>query len=109
MSDDNLPDGFTESFYGFEMTDEQVGEGPYQAIALELKHVFESLAREAAKGNEEMFLSGQLQEALAEFFWRPTLPTLTHILDVSPSLHASIVEIARLVTPSLLKQIPDIA
>ena len=103
---DDIPDPSPEAFYGFEMTDEQVGEGAYRPVALELKHLFEHLFREAEKANEELSLSVHFQQVLTDFLWRPGQQTLARVLAASPSMHASIVEVTRLVAPSLLKDIP---
>ncbi len=103
---DDIPDTSPEAFYGFEMTDEQIGEGPYRPVALELKHLFEHMVREAEKVNEELSLSVHFQQVLTEFLWRPGQQTLAKVLVASPSMHDSIVEVTRLTAPSLLKDIP---
>ena len=103
---DDIPDQSPEAFHGFEMTDEQVGEGPYRPVAVELKHLFEHLVREAENVNEELSLSSHFQQVLTEFLWRPSQQTMAQVLTASPSMHDSIVEITRLVAPSLLKDIP---
>ena len=98
---------YDEPFHGFEMTDEQIPEGPFRPVAIELKHVFEELRTHADVAGHALFLPQHVQDALSEFFWRPCLPTLTRLLEVSPTLHESISDITQRAAPALRRQIPD--
>lgn len=94
------------AFTGFDLMDEEVGQGPYREIAIELKHNFEEMFRDADDANEEMFLDPNFVSALTAFIRLPSLFSLSSLLAVSPVLQPTIVEITRLVSPSLLKSLP---
>ena len=108
MSDHDLSTDYDEPFHGFEMTDEQIPDTPFRPVALELKHVFEAMTSQVATTDHAIFLPQQVQDALSEFFWRPSRPALEHILQTSPALHDSIAEITRRVAPLLLRQLPQL-
>ncbi|HEY5329513.1 MAG TPA: hypothetical protein VIJ79_06495 [Acidobacteriaceae bacterium] len=104
-----LPEGFgPESFAGFDMTDNEVGEGEMRSIAIELKHNFEAIYLDAEEENEEIFLPTDLVRCLRDFFNSPHNFNLARILVVSPSLYEPVLEIARLVAPSQLENIPTV-
>lgn len=82
-----IPLNFTrESFYGFDMTDEQVGPGEYRSLAIEVKHIFEGIATDADEKNEEAFLTKELDHALRRFLVDPSKASLEYLLEVSPIL-----------------------
>ena len=97
-----------EPFGGFDISDEEVCSGSYRDIAIELKHLFESLVIDADEKNEELFLASDLVLALTNFVRVPSSFTLCSLLAVSPTLYEPIVEITRLVAPSILNQLPVI-
>jgi hypothetical protein len=80
-----IPRNFTkESFYGFNMDDDEVGLGEYRDLAIELKHLFEAIAIDAEEKLEEVFFTKDLDHAVRRFILDPTKPSLDHLLDVSP-------------------------
>ena len=92
-----VPRKFTsESFYGFDMSDEEVGVGEFRSLAIELKHLFESIAAEADEKNEEVFFTKDLDHALRRFLVDPTKPSLDHLLEVSPTLVPHVKELQEL-------------
>jgi hypothetical protein len=102
-----VPDGFsTESFSGFYLSDHEIPDGPYRPVAIEIKHLFESLLKEADDVNEEIFLDANLKSALEAFVRRPDNVSLCFLLAAGPSLYESILEIVLLVAPSLLNEVP---
>ena len=103
-----LPENFRSAFCGFDMTDEEVGIGPFRPIAIELKHLFESLLVDADEKNEELFLTPELEAALVRFFKQPQSFYIGSLLALSPSLIDPVREIAMLVSPSLLDKLPVI-
>ena len=103
-----LPEGFSGAFTGFDMTDDEVGQGTFRAVAIELKHNIEASWIEADEANEEYFLSDRLTQALTNFLKQPEQFQLAHVLMVSPSLREALTEIAMLVSPSVLEKIPVI-
>jgi hypothetical protein len=90
-----------DSFYGFDMNDDEVGPGECRALAIELKHLFEGIAAEADEQNDEIFLTKDLEHALRRFLVDPTKPALEHLLEVSPTLIGPVEELQ-----SLLRMIP---
>lgn len=83
-----IPRNFTkESFYGFDMDDDEVGPGEYRSLAIELKHLFEAIANDADEKNEEVFFTRDLDHAVRRFLVDPTKPSLDHLLDVSPTFN----------------------
>jgi hypothetical protein len=81
-----IPLNFTkESFYGFDMDDDQVGPGEYRHLAIEVKHLFEAIANEAAEENDEVFFTKDLDHAIRRFLVDPTKSSLDNLLDVSPT------------------------
>jgi hypothetical protein len=102
-----VPANFSgESFSGFYITDEEVGPGRYRAIAIEVKHLFESLLVDHHKENQEFFLAPDFETALHAFVRRPSNFTLSVLLSTSPNLIEPITEITRLVSPSLVSELP---
>jgi len=84
---DDIPPNFTkESFYGFEMTDDEVGPGDHRRLAIEIKHLFEAVVADADEKNEEIFFTRDLDHALRRFLVYPTKASLERLLEVSPSL-----------------------
>lgn len=93
-----IPLKFTrESFYGFDMTDEEVGPGEYRSLAVEVKHLFESIAIEADEKNEEIFLTKELDHALRRFLIDPSKASLEYLLEVSPDLDQHTKELSELI------------
>ena len=83
----NIPKKFSrESFYGFGMADEDVGQGEHRQLAMEIKHLFDGIVEDADEKNEEIFLTPDLEHALRRFVLDPTDASLTHLLEVSPYL-----------------------
>jgi len=95
-----------ESFWGFDLADDEIGQSDYSKLALEVKHLFESVVLDADEKNQEVFLSKDLVKALKAFVSRPSNFTLCVLLSVSPSMYEPIVEMTRLVSPSLLTELP---
>lgn len=92
-----IPRGFTrESFCGFDMNDDEVGPGEYRGLAIELKHLFESIANDADEENDEVFFAQDLDHALRRFLIDPTKPSLEHLLKVSPTLVPHVEELQSL-------------
>ncbi len=84
---ENIPPNCSqESFFGFMMSDEDVGPGKYRDLAVEVKQLFEGLVIEADEKNEEIFLDRNLERALRRFIVDPSQPNLDHLLEVSPTL-----------------------
>lgn len=82
-----VPLKFTrESFYGFDMTDEDIGSGEYRSLAIEVKHLFESIAADADEKNEEVFFTKELDHALRRFLIDPSKASLEYLLEVCPTL-----------------------
>lgn len=90
------------------MTDEEVGDGSYRVIAIELKHLFESMWIDADAENDEIFLSVDLENSLTTFLRMPSQFTLCALISVSPTLLEPVREITRLVAPSLLTELPTV-
>lgn len=94
---ESIPPNFTrESFYGFEMTDDEVGPGDYRRLAIEIKHLFESMAADADEKNEEIFFTQELDHALRRFLVDPTKASFEHLLEVSPILVRPAAELQKL-------------
>jgi hypothetical protein len=92
-----VPLKFTrESFYGFNMTDDEVGPGDYRPLAIEVKHLFESMVADADEKNEELFLTKELDHALRRLLVDPTNGSLNHRLEVSPTLGPHVSELKEL-------------
>jgi len=92
-----LPPRFTrESFWGFDMTDDEVGPGEYRSLAIELKHLFESMVADADEKNEEVFFTKDFDHAMRRFIVDPTTPSLDHLLEVSPTLIPHVEELQAL-------------
>ena len=109
MSEADIPEGFSkESFSGFYLDDEEVGEGEFRAVAIEVKHCFEAMVQDADEKNEEFFLPIIVETALRNLLRNPCEWTITQLLVVSPSLYEPLLEITRLVSPSLLHRIPTV-
>lgn len=85
-----------ESFYGFDMADEDVGPGDHRPLAIEVKHLFESMVADADEKNEELFLTKELDHALRRFLIDPTFGSLNHLLEVSPILVPHVSELMEL-------------
>ncbi len=90
-----------ESFYGFDMRDDDVGPGEHHGLAIELKHLFESIAADADEQNDEVFFTRELDHALRRFLVDPTKHSLEHLLEVSPALVRTVEELQ-----SLLRMTP---
>lgn len=75
-----------EAFYGFDMTDNEVGPGQWRAVAVELKHAFEGIAADADRKNEEILLPPELEHALRRLLVDPCQASLDYLLEVSPAL-----------------------
>lgn len=75
-----------ESFYGFNMTDDEVGPGNRRDLAIEVKHIFEGIANEADEKNEEIFLAPELEHAVRRFVVDPCQASLDYLLEASPVL-----------------------
>jgi hypothetical protein len=83
-----IPRDFTkESFYGFDMDDDEVGPGEYRSLAIELKHLFEAIANDADEKNDEVFFTEDLDHAVRRFLVDPTKHSLDHLLEVSPTFN----------------------
>jgi hypothetical protein len=92
-----VPHKFTqESFYGFDMNDDEVGPGEYRCLAIELKHLFEGIAADADEQNDEIFFTRDLEHALRRFLVDPTKSSLEHLLEVSPTLIQPVEELQSL-------------
>ncbi len=92
-----IPDKFTsESFGGFDMSDDEVGPGECRDLAMELKRLFEGIAADSDQKNDEIFLTKELEHALRRFLVDPTKPALKHLLEVSPTLLAPVEELQSL-------------
>jgi len=92
-----IPRDFTkESFYGFDMDDDEVGPGEYRGLAIELKHLFEAIANDADEKNEEVFFTKDLDHAVRRFLVDPTKACLDHLLDVSPTFNPYVEEMQSL-------------
>jgi hypothetical protein len=92
-----LPPGFTrECFYGFDMSDDEVGPGEHRDLAVEIKHLFEAVASDADEKNEEIYLSQELDHALRRFIIDPTSSSLEYLLDVSPTLAKPVADLTQL-------------
>lgn len=74
-----------ESFYGFDITDDEVGRGEYSRLALEIKHIIEAMVDEADQKNEEISFTQDLDHALRRFVLDPSKSSLEHLLSVSPT------------------------
>ena len=85
-----------ESFYGFDMNDDEVGLGEHRSLAIELKHLFEGIAADADEQNDEVFFTRDLEHALRRFLVDPTKPSLEHLLEVSPTLILPVEELQSL-------------
>lgn len=85
-----------ESFYGFDMNDDEVGPGEYRCLAIELKHLFEGIVTDADDLNDEIFFTRDLEHALRRFLVDPTKPSLEHLLEVSPTLIGPVEELQSL-------------
>jgi len=85
-----------ESFYGFNMNDDDVGPGEHRGLAIELKHLFESVAADADEQHDEVFFTRDLDHALRRFLVDPTKPSLEHLLEVSPALIRTVEELQSL-------------
>ena len=85
-----------ESFYGFNMNDDEVGPGEHHGLAIELKHLFEGIAADADEQNDEVFFTRELDHALRRFLVDPTKPSLEHLLEVSPTLILPVEELQSL-------------
>jgi hypothetical protein len=93
----DVPGKFTkESFYGFDMNDDEVGPGECRALALELKHLFEGIAADADEQNDEIFFTKELEHALRRFLVDPAKPALQHLLEISPTLVGPVEELQSL-------------
>lgn len=97
-----IPPGFSrESFWGFDMKDTEVGPGACRHVAIEIKHAFEGMVREADERNEEFFLPIEVEHALRRFLVDPSQSSLDYLLEVSPALAEPVKAIRSLVTPSM--------
>jgi hypothetical protein len=85
-----------ESFYGFDMNDDEVGPGEHRTLAIELKHLFEVIAADADEQNDEVFFTKDLELALRRFLVDPTKSSLEHLLEVSPTLIQPVKELQSL-------------
>jgi len=85
-----------ESFYGFDLNDDEVGLGEHRSLAIELKHLFEGIAADADEQNDEVFFTRDLEHALRRFLVDPTKPSLEHLLEVSPTLILPVEELQSL-------------
>jgi hypothetical protein len=88
-------------FYGFDITDEEVGPGEYHALAIKVKHIFEGIASDADEKNEEIFLDPKLEHTLRRFLVDPSQASRTHLVEVSPVLAPELnqlVELTRMAT-----------
>lgn len=85
-----------EFFYGFDMSDDEVGPGECRNFAIELKHLFEGIAADANEQNDEIFFTKELEHALRRFLVDPTEPALEHLLEVSPTLVEPVKELQSL-------------
>jgi hypothetical protein len=93
-----------ESFSGFDMTDSELAEGPYRHVAIELKHAFEGMARDADENNEECFLAADVKHALRRLMSDPIQASLDNLLEVSPALIEPVATILNLVTPGMFNE-----
>jgi hypothetical protein len=93
----NVPKKFSrESFYGFDMADEDVGQGEHRQLAIEIKHLFEGIVEDANEKNEEIFLTPDLEHALRRFVLDPANASLIHLLEISPYLGDTFTELQML-------------
>jgi hypothetical protein len=86
-----------ESFFGFEMADEEVGPGQHRKLAVEIKQLFEAMVADADEKNEEIFLTKELDHALRRFLVDPSQASLDHLLEVSPTLVQPAGELSELI------------
>jgi hypothetical protein len=93
----------SESFSGFDMNDDEVADGVYRHVAIELKHVFEGMVAEADETNEECFLAKDLEHALRRLMVDPSQSSLEYLLEVSPVLSEPVNTILSLVTPGMFR------
>lgn len=98
-----LPSNVTpESFYGFDITDDEVGPGEYRPLAIEIKHLFEGMVTDADEKFEEIFLDRDLDHALRRLMIDPSKAALEHLLEISPTLVGPVkelIELVRMVAP----------
>jgi hypothetical protein len=93
-----------ESFSGFDMNDSEVAEGPYRHVAIEIKHAFEAMVRDADEDNKECFLAADVEHALRRLMADPVQASLDHLLEVGPALIEPVMTIINLAPPGMFNE-----